>query len=113
MSWQDIIKNEGMEGRAFYIDKENAKEKAKSLPRMKKELDKTLTELKMLVDEIGGDEMDKMFDGPDGQEVGSTTQLMEDFNEFKKKVEDAYEDALISNTQLAEMSFNEARYGRR
>ena len=109
MSWQDIIKNE----RGFYTDKENAKEKAKSLPRMKKELDKTLTELKMLVDEIGGDEMDKMFDGPDGQEVGSTTQLMEDFNEFKKKVEDAYEDALIFNTQLAEMSFNEARYGRR
>tara|TARA_R100000734_G_scaffold17744_1_gene14180 strand:+ start:653 stop:1003 length:351 start_codon:yes stop_codon:yes gene_type:complete len=113
MSWQDIIKNEGMEGRAFYIDRENAKSKVKSLPRMKRMLDKSLTELKMFVEEIGGESIDKMFDGPDGQELGSTTQLMEDFNEFKNKIENAYENALSFNTQVAEMSFNEAKYGRR
>ena len=116
MSWQDIIKNPfgaDMEGRAFYIDRENAKRKVKSLPRMKRMLDKSLTELKMFVEEIGGESIDKMFDGPDGQELGSTTQLMEDFNEFKNKIENAYENALSFNTQVAEMSFGEAKYGRR
>ena len=108
MSWQDIIKNEGMEGRAFYIDRENAKRKVKSLPKMKRMLDKSLTELKMFVEEIGGESIDKMFDGPDGQELGSTTQLMEDFNEFKNKIENAYENALSFNTQIAEMSYGQA-----
>lgn len=107
MSWQDIIKNE----RGFYIDRENAKRKVKSLPKMKSMLDKAFTEMKMFVEEIGGESMDKMFDGPDGQELGSTTQLMEDFNEFKKKVEDAYEDALTYNTQITEMSYGRAKYG--
>jgi len=36
---------------------------------------------------------------------------MEDFNEFKKKVEDAYEDALTYNTQITEMSYGRAKYG--